>query len=148
MTKVFKSAVVIISLTMFVNFLFATGVGVYRTIHAFMFIYYDGLSERPGLEIAESLDVFLVALVFLIISLSFMKLFYPEFSWFNKIHLPWLQINDFYQLKHLIWSAFLLTLLITFGTQVIRANGNLEWTILIIPASVLLFSISAKLLKH
>jgi len=133
---------------MFANFLFATGIGVYKTIHAFIILFHDGINGRPGLEISESLDSFLVALVFLIISLSFLNLFYPEFSWANKINLPWLQIGDFYQLKYLIWNAFLLTLLINFGTHVIRANGKLEWTILIIPVSVLLFSISSKFLKH
>lgn len=148
MNRLLKIAVLIISATMFANFLFTAGVGIYKTIHAYSIMYFDGIERKPGLEIVESLDLFLVALVFLILSLGFMKLFYPDFKRLNKIVLPWLKVDDFFQLKHLTWNATLLTLLITFGTHVLRASGPLEWTMLIIPASVLLFSASSKLLKH
>lgn len=133
---------------MFANFLFTAGLGVFKTIHAYSILYTDGIKGKPGLEIVESLDLFLVALVFLILSLGFMKLFNPDFSGFSKIVLPWLAINDFYQLKQLTWNAILLTLLITFGTHILRANGDLDWKMLIIPAAVALFSLSSKFLKH
>ncbi|MCH6233451.1 YqhA family protein [Cognataquiflexum rubidum] len=148
MVKVYKSTVLIISLTMFSNFLFTAGLGVYKTIHAYSILYSEGIKGKPGLEIVESLDLFLVALVFLILSLGFMKLFYPDFGGFKKLELPWLLINNFFELKNLTWNAILLTLLITFGTHVLRANGPLDWEILIIPTSVVMFSISSKLLKH
>lgn len=148
MNKILRSGIVLISLTMFINFLVTAGIGIFKSIHAYIDLYEKGVKGRPGLEIVESLDLFLVALVFLIISLSCMKLFHPEGTYFSKINLPWLKVEDFYQLKHLTWSAFLLTLLITFGTQVLRAEGKLEWTLLIIPTAVLFFSASAKFLKH
>jgi uncharacterized membrane protein YqhA len=148
MSRIFKSTVLVISMTMFANFVFTAGVGVYKTIHAYAILYADGVAGKPGLEIVESLDLFLVAFVFLILSLGFMKMFYPEFKGFHHINLPWLKVDDFYQLKHLTWNAILLTLLITFGTHVIRSTGPLEWTLLIIPASVFLFSMSSKMLKH
>lgn len=133
---------------MFINFLIITGIGVYRTVHGLFILYDTGMTGKPGLELVEALDLFLVALVFLILSLSFMRLFYPEFSAFNKINLPWLKVDDFFQLKQLTWNAFLLTLLITFGTYVLRQGDQLNWPILIIPIAVLLFSVSSKLLKH
>lgn len=148
MNWIFKTTVLVISLTMFANFLFTAGIGVYKSIHAYSILYVDGIAGKPGLEIVESLDLFLVAFVFLILSLGFMKLFYPDFRGFHKISLPWLKVDDFFQLKHLTWNAILLTLLITFGTHVIRTTGPLDWTMLIIPLAVLLFSISSKMLKH
>jgi uncharacterized membrane protein YqhA len=148
MNWIFKTTVLVISLTMFANFLFIAGIGVYKTIHAYSILYVDGIAGKPGLEIVESLDLFLVAFVFLILSLGFMKLFYPELKSFHKIILPWLKVDDFFQLKHLTWSAVLLTLLITFVTHVIRSTGQLEWTMLIIPAAVFLFSMSSKMLKN
>lgn len=148
MNRLLKIAVLTISATMFANFIFTAGVGIYKTFHAYGIMYFDGIEGKPGLEIVESLDLFLVALVFLILSLGFMKLFYPEFKGLNKVNLPWLKVDDFFQLKHITWNAILLTLLITFGTHVLRANGPLEWTMLIIPASVVLFSVSSKMLKH
>ncbi len=148
MNRLPKLAVLTISITMFANFLFTAGVGVYKTIHAYSILYFNGIDGKPGVEIVESLDLFLVAIVFLILSLGFMKLFYPDFRGFEGMQLPWLKVDDFFQLKHLTWNAILLTLLITFGTHVLRASGPLEWTMLIIPASVFLFSVSLKLLKH
>jgi uncharacterized membrane protein YqhA len=148
MNRILQLAVLIVSVTMFANFLFTASVGVYKTFHAYSILFSEGISGKPGLEIVESLDLFLVSLVFLILSIGFMKLFYPQFSGVDKIVLPWLKIDDFFQLKSLTWNAILLTLLITFGTHVLRAAGPLDWTMLIIPASVLLFSISAKMLKH
>lgn len=148
MIKVYKTTILIISMTMFSNFLFTAGIGVFKTIHGYSILYTKGIKGKPGLEIVESLDLFLIALVFLILSLGFLKLFYPDFKGLQKIELAWLSINDFYQLKHLTWNAVLLTLLITFGTHVLRAENKLDWTLLIIPTAVLLFSISSKLLKH
>ncbi|GMQ24806.1 hypothetical protein Aoki45_14880 [Algoriphagus sp. oki45] len=148
MTKAYQWTVLVISLTMFVNFLFTAGMGVYKTVHAFSIFWTGGPQAKPGLEIIESLDLFLVALVFLILALGFMKLFYPEFSFLKRIHLSWLVIQDFYQLKQLTWNAILLTLLITFCTQVLKSNGVLDWPMLIIPGAVFLFSLSSKMLKH
>lgn len=148
MIKVYKTTVLLISATMFVNFLFTAGIGIYKSFHAFSIFYSDGTQGKPGLEIIESLDLFLVALVFLILALGFMKLFYHEFSLLKKIDLPWLTIHDFYQLKHLTWNAILLTLLITFCTHVLKSEGLLDWSVLIIPAAVFLFSVSSKMLKH
>ena len=148
MSKVFKITVTIISLTMFANFLFTAGLGVYKSFHAYSILYLDGVKGRPGLEILESLDLFFAALVFLIISLGFMKLFNPDFKGFQKMELPWLKIDDFFQLKSLTWNAVLVTLLITFGTHILRATGPLGWEMLIIPAAVLLFSISSKMMRH
>ncbi|HQU99671.1 MAG: YqhA family protein [Bacteroidia bacterium] len=148
MNQVFKVFVFIIAIVIFINFIIITLVGVYKTFHAVTLFFQSGLQHKPGIEIVESLDVFLVALLFLILSLSIMKLFYPENALFSSINLPWLQINDFVQLKNLTWNAFLLTLLITFGTSVIKNSDHLDWTFLIIPIAVLLFAISAKMLRH
>lgn len=148
MIKIYKSTISVISLTMFANFLFTAGLGVFKTIHAYSILYSEGIKGRPGLEIVESLDLFLVALVFLILSLGFMKLFNPDFAGFKKIVLPWLSIDNFFQLKHLTWNAILLTLLITSATHILRANGDLDWSMLIIPGVVFLFSVSSKMLKH
>ncbi|MEJ1237336.1 YqhA family protein [Chryseolinea sp. T2] len=148
MERVFKIAIAIIGITMLVNFLFIVGFGVYKTFHGFDVLLRDGAPGKPGLEIVESLDLFLVALVFLILGAGFMKLFYPEMREFKSLKWPWLKIDNFNQLKELVWNAFLLTLLITFGTQVLRASGSFQWTFLIIPVSVLLFALSARVLRH
>jgi len=148
MHKIYKGAIIVAICVMFINFLFTVGIGVYKTFHAFMVLADQGTQGKPGLEIVESLDLFLVGLVFLIVSLGFMKLFHPEFSWFKDFNLPWLKVDDFFQLKQLIWNAFLLTLLVTFGIQLLRTIGDWNWTLLVVPGSVLLFALAAKFMKH
>jgi uncharacterized membrane protein YqhA len=148
MNKVYKTAITIISLVMFFNFLLTTVIGVYKTAHAVYILFTVGMEGRPGVEVLESLDLFLVAFVFLILSLSFITLFHPESKLFEGLHLPWLKIDDFFKLKHITWNAILLTLVIIFGTQVMKGIGQADWKILIVPIAVLLFAASAKLLKH
>lgn len=133
---------------MFINFLFTVGMGVYKTAHAFMVLVDHGANAKPGLEIVESLDLFLVGLVLLIVSLGFMKLFHPDFSWFKDFNFPWLKVDDFFQLKQLIWNAFLLTLLVTFGIQLLRTIGNWDWPLLVVPGSVFLFALASKFMRH
>ena len=148
MNQVYKTAITIISLVMFFNFLLTTGIGVYKTGHAVYVLFTAGTEGRPGIEILESLDLFLVAFVFLILSLSFMSLFHPQSKLFDGLHLPWLKIDDFFKLKHITWNAILLTLVIVFGTQVLKGSGQADWKVLVVPIAVLLFAASAKLLKH
>ena len=148
MYRIYKIVITIVILTMFINFMTTVGVGVYKTIHGLTILYTEGMTGRPGLELVESLDIFMIGLVFLIISLGFMKLFLPEFSWFKKFDLPWLKINDFFDLKQVVWYALLLTLLITFGTRLVKSDGQWEWNLLVVPAAVLLFALSAKFMRH
>jgi uncharacterized membrane protein YqhA len=148
MNKVYKTAITIISLVMFFNFLLTTGIGVYKTAHAVYTLFTVGTEGRPGIEVLESLDLFLVAFVFLILSLSFISLFHPESKLFKGVVLPWLKIDDFFKLKHITWNAILLTLVIIFGTQVMKGTGQTDWNVLVVPIAVLLFAASAKLLKH
>lgn len=148
MYRIYKGAIIVIICVMFMNFLFTVGIGVYRTIHAFILLAQQGTDAKPGLEIVESLDLFLVGLVFLMVSLGFMKLFYPDFSWFKDFNFPWLKVEDFYQLKQLIWNTLMLTLLVMFAIQLLRTVGDWNWTLLVVPGSVLLFALAAKFMKH
>lgn len=148
MSKIFRFAIIVVVITTFVNAIAIIGVGLYRSIHAYILLAQTGTDDRPGLHIVESLDTFLVAFVFLIMSLGFMKLFVPDFSWFKGIDLPWLKINDFSQLKNLLWSTILLALVVSFSTSLLKTEEPLEYTRLIIPASVLMFSLALKFLPH
>ena len=148
MSKIFRLAIIVVVITTFVNAMAIIGVGLYRSIHAYILLAQTGTDDRPGIHIVESLDTFLIAFVFLMMSLGFMKLFVPDFSWFKGIDLPWLKINDFSQLKTLLWSTLLLTLVVSFSTSILKAQGQLEYTMLIVPASVLFFSLALKFLPH
>jgi uncharacterized membrane protein YqhA len=134
--------------TTFLNSVAFIGVGVYRSYHAYRMLITEGVEGKPGIELINSLDIFLIALVFLIMSLGFSKLFYKDFPLFKSIDLPWLKIDDFFDLKILLWNTVLLSLVVAFAVVAIENEGHWEWTMLVVPAAVLLFSLGAKFIKH
>ena len=148
MKIIFRIAIVLTIFTTFFNAIAIICVGVYKTIHAITILVTEGTAGKPGLELFHSLDNFLIAMVFLIMSFGFGKLFYPEFAPLKSIDLPWLKIDDFFQLKTLLWNTILLTLLVSFGISAVKSEGHWEWTSLVVPIAVLLFSLSIKFIKH
>lgn len=132
---------------MFFSFRFMAGVGLYKTFHALYILNTKSTEARPGAEVLESLDLFLVAFVFLILAFSFTALFNPQSKIFSEIYLPWLKIDDFFKLKHVIWNTMLLTMINVCGTHIFKDSGRMEWQILTVPIAVLLLSAIAKLLK-
>ena len=148
MKLIFRIIIGAVILTTFLNCVTFIGLGVYRSYHAYSALISEGVAGKPGIEIINSLDTFLIALVFLIMSLGFARLFYPDFPLFTSIELPWLKIEDFFDLKILLWNTVLLSLLVAFAVVAIENEGHWEWTMLVIPAAVLMFSLGAKFIKH
>jgi len=148
MKAVFRIVIGAVIVTTFLNSVAFIGVGVYRSYHAYSLLIMEGVERKPGIEIINSLDTFLIALVFLIMSFGFAKLFYPQFPLFKSIELPWFRIDDFFDLKILLWNTVLLSLLVAFAVVAIESEGHWDWTMLVIPAAVLMFSLGAKFIKH
>src|SRR4051794_25917840 len=86
---------IIILFFVFLNSLVFIWLGVDRSIHAYMIIAHDDLEGRPGVYIMESLDSFLIAIVFLVFALGLAKLFVPNAPLLKSFGLPWLKIEDF-----------------------------------------------------
>jgi uncharacterized membrane protein YqhA len=103
-------------------------------------------TARPGLELLHSLDLFLISLVLMILALGVAKLFLLRSRPGARriVDLPsWLQIESFSDLKFLLWETILTTLLV--AALPILATGlfeKLDWTALVVPATVLLLALS------
>ncbi|HEX5024319.1 MAG TPA: YqhA family protein [Agriterribacter sp.] len=147
MQKIRKVAVIIIMFFMFLNSLFFIGIGVYKSIYAYVLIVEGRLEERPGVFIGEALDSFLISLFFIIFSMGVSKLFLPDSTLLKGVDLPWLKIEHFSELKLIIWEMLLTTLFVYFFTIILLNGENMEWTMLVIPGSILLLSVAYKLLK-
>jgi len=106
------------------------------------------LEERPGFLIAESLDIFMMALFFIIFSMGIAKLFLPQSGFLKGYDLPWLRVENFSQLKYILWEVLLTTMFVYFATKIIIVGDQLNWTLLIIPASILMLALAYKLLKE
>ena len=103
---------------------------------------------HPGLKILESLDVFLIALVFLIFAMGIATLFLDKPGSEQRFKLPsWLNISNFTELKLLLWEAVLTTLVVYFVSAVVKADGDYQWELLIIPGSIVLLSLAVFVLR-
>ena len=148
MYRIIKIVLFIIVGFVLLNSLFFVGMSVYKSIHAYILLAHGEMDERPGIIIAESLDGFMIALFFLIFSMGIARLFLPKSEFIKGYELPWLKIEDFSQLKLILWEVLLTTLFVFFAARILIVENNLDWNILIIPASVLMLSIAYKLLKQ
>jgi len=54
----------------------------------------------------------------------------------------WLRINNFLELKMLLWQTILVSLVILFVDQLFEYQDNMSWNLLIIPAAILILSVS------
>jgi uncharacterized membrane protein YqhA len=133
---------------MFLNSVVVIFIGVYKSIKAYMIIAQGRIEERPGILIAESLDSFLVALFLFIFAIGMSKLFLPKSNLFNGYDLPWLKIENFSHLKYILWEVLLTSLFVFFITGVVVDRSQLEWTHLVMPASIVMLAFAYKLFKE
>ncbi len=120
--------------------------GVRETWHAYHDILTGAAVERPMLPALEAVDMFFMALAFFIVAIGLVQLFVGDLPWLRTDHLTWLRIESFGQLKLLLWDTFLVTIMVLFVTRLISAH-ELNWDLLVLPAAILMLTISSFLLK-
>ena len=132
----------------FLNGILIIVIGIYKSVHAYSLVAQGRIEEKPGIHIAESLDSFLVAIFFMIFSIGISKLFLPKSNLFSGYDLPWLKIENFSHLKYILWEVLLTSLFVFFITGVVVDRGQLQWTHLILPASIVMLAVAYKLFKE
>ncbi len=148
MNLVLRITISLICAITFLNALVFVGISIYRSIHAYELVFSGALDERPGIHLIESLDGFLLAIVFIIFAVGFGKLFLPENVLMKQIQISWLEPRSFTDLKHVLWEAILTTLVVGFAIVIVDDLDDLSWLHLVIPGSILLISLGLRLLKH
>jgi len=109
-------------------------------------VTFNHTEGRPGVLILESLDLFLVAFVFMIFSLGMAKIFI--FNNREEKDLPsWLNFTQFVELKMLLWETVIVTLVVYSLTNLIKMETALTWDALIFPLIVLILTIGYWLMK-
>lgn len=142
--------VIVIVIFSFLNSLVLMFLAAKRSIHAYGIVFFNVKGDKPpGIEILESIDLFLIGLVFLIFSLGLTKIFLGKLSEDeDESKIPkWLRIKNFMELKILLWQTIIVSLVIFFVDQIVEAQGELEWDILIIPVSILVLAASMGIIK-
>ncbi len=146
MRTFFKIIICVPIITTFLISLIFIGLGVYETSQGLIGVL-DGLvgtNARPGLLLFQSLDLFLIGFLFLIFSLGFAQLFIPRpskiISLVENISPKWLHVENFTQLKLILWDTVLTTLVVLFIVDVFRLNNEYDWSLTILPITIFLIS--------
>ena len=103
-----------------------------------------------GVTLLHAVDLFLLAVVFFVMSIGILLLFNNTDSPF-PINLPqWLRVKNFTQLKVILWEAILTTLVVSIVSSLVEmkhAGKTENLSTLIVPAAVLTISLSLFFLK-
>ena len=156
MKNMYRIQKLLISIIAF--FVLAAGIALtilaaYRFIMVFSHLRSGNAHDTPGvmaIGLLHSVDLFLVAIVFFVLSIGMLVLFSdPEHG--LPLQLPkWLHVQSFVELKIILWEAILTLLVVDYiaGLAEKKISGT-ELTVynLILPAAVLLISLSLFFVK-
>lgn len=153
MKNIFKFIIVVPIICSFFIAMIFLAIGVYETVVGVGEILTGQIhtDAAPGVKLLEALDIFLIGFLFLIFSIGFSQLFFPKPSRiFNVLEIitpNWLKVDNFTQLKLILWDTVLTTLVVIFIGDAYRKKGEYNWELLLIPIAILLISLSRFLLK-
>ena len=134
------------SIVTFINSIFFLYNGVKAAIHGYIETITNQPYGRPGIHFIESLDAFMISLVFLIFSLGIMRIF-THYHTDDKLFPEWLRISSFKELKILLWETILVTLVIFTVSKLVINLENLRWENLILPLVTLILAISLYVMR-
>ena len=139
---------VIVVIFMMLNSVFFIIGGIIESVEGMRILISHGLDEekKPGLKLLKGLDMFLVSIVFMIFAIGIIRLFG---IYNDEMHeLPsWLNINNFKELKVLLWETILVTLVVFTLTSIATDRSGLHWEMLILHGVVLILSLILYLIR-
>jgi uncharacterized membrane protein YqhA len=152
--KTLKSIVILIALLVFLSGVVLTVLAIYDFVASFSLIWEKDKHQvvvSIAVAMLRAVDLFLIAIVFYVFSIGLMVLFHSRPDGSLPVILPkWLRVENFMELKVILWEAILTTLVVTFLATLAETKmqgGEINEKELIVPVSVLLFAISLYFLK-
>jgi len=130
----------------FINCLFFIWLGIEHAYHGYVIVIEGHTEARPGLAFLESLDMFMVALVFMVFSFGMLRIFTHYDVKEDKLP-GWMQIRTFKELKILLWETVLVTLVILSISVLIQKLDNPSWELLVLPGMILILSLALFLMR-
>lgn len=131
---------VLIALFSALNAVAMVAVGVARAISAYGVIVegppWTG-EHRPGAMLAESIDAFLIAMVFVVFTIGTSTLFLLRDERALESVPAWMRVHDLAELKFLVWEAILAAFVVASAGEFAIA-GERSWTMLVLPVATLI----------
>ena len=134
---------VLIALFSALNAVAMVVVGMARAISAYVVIFegppWTG-EHRPGAMLAESIDAFLIAMVFVVFSIGTTTLFLVRNERALESVPAWMRVHDLAELKFLVWEAILAALVVASVAGELGVVGERSWTMLVLPVATLILA--------
>jgi uncharacterized membrane protein YqhA len=108
-----------------------------------------GAAERQvTVPVLEAVDSFLFGIVLVIfaygIAIGFVFTL-PE--GYGERLPPWIKVGGVGQLKATLAEVVIVVLIVIFARIVVEANGHLQWSMLVLPASILMISVALRMIE-
>jgi len=120
------------------------GIGIVRGYEGYRMLFHGPPwtgENAPGVQIARSIDAFLLAMVFFVFSIGVMTLFATQHESKGLESIPpWMRVKSLSELKFLIWEAILAALVVASAEGLVASSHELTWTALIVPVALLLLA--------
>jgi uncharacterized membrane protein YqhA len=120
-----------------------------KSIEGYKLLLTKGLHDpehRPGVQLLEGLDMFLISMVFFILAIGVLRIF--VYTNHEDNDLPkWLQFRGFIDLKALLWESVIVTLVVFSFTQSIARTDTPIEQALKLPLVILVLSVSLLIVK-
>jgi len=125
--------------------------GVAHAIRAYAHIaqgHMGGGEVRPGLEMLQSLDSMLIALVLVVTAAGIAKIFLVADTREEQKLPGWLRLHSFHELEVLIWESILLAMLIAALPLIAEGVTHPEWIMLVLPSCILVLAVSLHFVRR
>jgi len=107
----------------------------------------EKLVQEAIIQILESVDAFLFAIVLLIFAYGVLIVFVLKENHYDRAHLPtWMKIGGIGKLKKTLAQVVVVSLFVIFAHTVLDSRMNFSWNLLVLPISILLLSLGIKFL--
>ncbi len=135
----------IVAIFLMLNGILAIALGV-KHLWETILILFSSHDKSAGSSIISSIDTFLFALVILILAGGIFKLFVGNVNTFKESAV-FSKINNFKELKVLLWETILLTLTVWCALGFFIDYDKLRYEQLILPVTIVLLALALRFIK-
>jgi uncharacterized membrane protein YqhA len=108
----------------------------------------DAVQKQVTVPVLEAVDSFLFGIVLVIFSYGIAIGFVFTLPEGYGHRLPtWMKVGGVGQLKATLAEVVIVVLIVIFARIVVEANGHLQWSMLVLPASILLIAAALRMIE-
>jgi uncharacterized membrane protein YqhA len=108
----------------------------------------DAVQKQVTVPVLEAVDSFLFGIVLVIFAYGIAIGFVFTLPQGYGARLPiWMKVGGVGQLKATLAEVVIVVLIVIFARIVVEANGQLQWSMLVLPASILMISVALRMIE-